>query len=184
MIVDAKNILTAEMMADFLKAIPSTEDIILEVGDFSVTTNKYGLKAVWKTNTDLKTYFEAHQSEEFDIVSSNGCMMILTYYDYSWWNANTRRINKLFNSLDEELKASLEKQYTVACGMKKPGTVYDIHIFTGSKKQCIDFFNTELKEKTLKNIEGHEIVLCISYSKEQKNTWRTFNELKQEGVIL
>lgn len=183
MIIDAKDILTAEMMADFVKEIGAKDEVSINVADFIKTGNKYSLKDAWKSK-ELADYYAEHADAEFDIVSSNGCMMILTHYDYTWWLKNSRRINKLFKCLDDELAQASEEQHSVACGFKQPGKIFGIHVFTGSMTQCIDALNKDLKDKTLQNVENNAIVLCMNFVQGQKNVWKTYDELKAEGTIL
>ncbi len=181
-VIDAKNILTKEMMDQFLSSIKADDMIVIITPEFELTCNKNTLKDTYRSAKLLDISKEYGDTVEITIATEDSALL-LTGYDITWWNENTRRINKLFKDVESITK---ETTYGIACGSVCETTegnqITDIHTFKGSKKEMIEFINKEITERTLQSFMTDKILFSMNYF-EEKHSWKTIDELLETGVL-
>lgn len=179
-VIDAKNILTKEMMDKFLSQIKSDDMIVVITPNFELTCNKNTLKDTYRSSQLLDLVNEFGDTIEITIATEE-CALLLTGYDISWWNKNTRRINKLFKDVFVQMTT-----YEIACGSvhesSEGNEIVDIHTFKGSKKEMIDFINKEITDRMLQSFMADKVLFSMDYS-EEKHSWKTIDELLETGVF-
>lgn len=182
MIIDAKNISSKEIMDKFLSLVKVDDVILISADDLEIVCRKNTLKDSFKSEK-LLTYAKEHDKAEI-IIATEENMLLLTSYDVTWWNENTRRINKLFKNVES---ITQETTYGIACGSVKQTSegneIVDIHTFKGNKKEMIDFINKEITDRTLQSFMTDKILFSMDYL-EEKHSWKTIDELLETGVFV
>lgn len=154
--------------------------------------------------------------QENDILTFQTSSITLHFFgkDLLWWTKTNKRLEKLesiFLSKPIEKKErkkkeviSIEdKQYSVGIATVVDNALTNIHHFSGTKAECIDFINNDMFERYIDETLKAKVVINLAFdedefnkifsdvsSKEEKDAykknlemWYTIQELEEMGAI-
>lgn len=154
--------------------------------------------------------------QENDILTFQTSSITLHFFgkDFLWWTKTNKRLEKLesiFLSKPIEKKErkkkeviSIEdKRYSVGIATVVDNALTNIHHFSGTKAECIDFINNDMFERYIDETLKAKVVINLAFdedefnkifsdvsSKEEKDAykknlemWYTIQELEEMGAI-
>ena len=154
--------------------------------------------------------------QEVDIFIFQTSSVMLKFFgkDFLWWTKTNKRLEKLesiFLSKPIEKKErkkkeviSIEdKRYSVGIATVVDNALTNIHHFSGTKAECIDFINNDMFERYVDETLKAKVVINLAFdedefdkifsdtsSKEEKDAykknlemWYTIQELEEMGAI-
>ena len=199
--IDARKISSVALMKKFYDSIESK--VILDITGMTLELTKNDF--IYKLFNEKE--FAPEDTSVISLKSEND-EMLLTGYDYNWWNATRKRQEKMLaiaNGNESTVKtkkaeiAEPVKSYSIGVATLYDSTLHSITYAEGSKEDCIDFINKELiRRHDFNNAQTTVINLCfdkaeynVACSSEESKAeyckkldfWYDLNELAQMGAI-
>lgn len=201
--------LTQERFQEFVNNV-NDEDIDI----YKDYNNK---KLSCKKESLIKDFFQSYTSvQENDILTLQTSSVVLHFFgkDFLWWTKTNKRLEKLESILlskpiekkERKKKEAIsveEKQYSVGIATIVDNELTNIHHFSGTKSECIDFINNDMFERYIDETLKAKVVINLAFdedefdkvfsdasSKEEKDAykknlemWYTIQELEEMGAI-
>ena len=185
--------------------------------DIEIYKNYNNKELSCKKESLIKDFFQSFTSvQENDILTFQTSSVALNFFgkDFLWWTKTNKRLEKLesiFLSKPIEKKErrkkeviSIEdKRYSVGIATVVDNELTNIHHFSGTKTECIDFINNDMFERYIDETLKAKVVINLAFdedefdkifsdtsSKEEKDAykknlemWYTIQELEEMGAI-
>lgn len=179
--INAKNKLAEDLIIKFNNTIESKVILDINGNITELTKDTYIYKLFNKENDKL-------DDNSVIILKSENDELEMTGSDYNWWNANTRRINKMIRAIVSEPVILTELTYSVGIATLIEGKLSDIQYFEGNKKDVIESLNQNIVKRYIDNFLKAKIVINLCYDKNDINNtnldyWFTLDELQDMGAI-
>lgn len=209
--IDTKDSLTQADISKFGSQISNDEDITLLYNSKDIfTVKKTELIYNLFNNQELNT---VNNSDIFKLYSIN-IELIFNGNNYLWWKKTTSRQQKFesnFMSIainkgtkkKKELSIENIKTYSVGVATVVDNELTNIHSFTGSKEDCINFINDDMFKRYVDDSFDSKIVINLAFDenefkqafsdeatveakqayKKNLEMWYTLRELEDIGAI-
>lgn len=170
-----------------------------------------------KKESLIKDFFQSFTSvQENDILTLQTSSVVLNFFgkDFLWWTKTNKRLEKLESILlskpiekkerkKKEVISIEDKRYSVGIATVVDNALTNIHHFSGTKAECIDFINNDMLERYIDETLKAKVVINLAFdedefdkifsdtsSKEEKDAykknlemWYTIQELEEMGAI-
>lgn len=180
--IDAKNKLNEKLLLKFNNTINSKVILDINGNITELTKDTYINKLFNKENSKLDDNSVIILKSENDELETTGS-------DYNWWNANTRRINKMLKiQAEKDTQTTSEPVYCVGIATLIDGQLSDVQHFEGFKKDIVEQLNQNIVKRYIDNFLKAKIVINLCYdvnNEDLKNLdyWFTLDELQEMGAI-
>lgn len=201
--------LTQERLQEFVSNVNDEDIEIYE---------DYNIKLLnCKKENLVKDFFTAIANvQEKDILTFKTSSITLHFFgkDFLWWTKTNKRLEKLesiflskpIEKKEQKKKEAIsieEKRYSIGIATVVDNALTNIHHFSGTKAECIDFINNDMFERYVDETLKAKVVINLAFdedefnkifsdvsSKEEKDAykknlemWYTIQELEEMGAI-
>lgn len=185
--------------------------------DIDVYKDYNNKKLSCKKESLIKDFFQSYTSiQENDILTLQTSSVALHFFgkDFLWWIKTNKRLEKLESILlskpiekkERKKKETIsvdDKRYSVGIATIVDNELTNIHHFSGTKSECINFINNDMFERYIDETLKAKVVINLAFdedefnkvfsdisSKEEKDAykknlemWYTIQELEEMGAI-
>lgn len=178
--IDARNKFSEELFKQFLELANQTIDLVIDDVKVDVLKND--------TNEIVDTIFNKEfamllSNEQSISLKSDNNELLLAKCDIDWWSDNTRRKNKLKKCLNTNVDVPTIDMCLI--NLKIEDSNNTLKTFTGTKKQCIDFFNANYSRLFLvARLSNKKVVMNLSRTDNIDNEFYPIEHYLKTGAII